>query len=338
MDPGRSSMISILNNDDNPSFAVRPSKASKYCPQTASYTHQQVRQWPSQGGYHHNVRPDESILPPGSPSIYRLDSSSHHHHQHSNGFSQNPEHSIYYSHQAPPSHVASPYGPASRRGSQYSHPIEKLSIERITHSEIPHGDPPSPQTSMNGSGDLRAAKVNNKKNKYPCPYATSHSCTATFTTSGHAARHGKKHTGEKGVHCPICNKAFTRKDNMKQHRRTHRLSISSEVSLNRGDEDATATPPADWNSSRSRHYDRDEYLSLASPISPTADDRSDETSSRSTSRSYGGRSYTSLNEAVTSSMRQGEPMRRASRSDGITRGLDALAVAATKSKLDRYPR
>jgi hypothetical protein len=65
-----------------------------------------------------------------------------------------------------------------------------------------------------------------KKNKYPCPYAASHNCLATFTTSGHAARHGKKHTGEKGVHCPICNKAFTRKDNMKQHERTHKGSLS----------------------------------------------------------------------------------------------------------------
>lgn len=61
-----------------------------------------------------------------------------------------------------------------------------------------------------------------KKNKYPCPYAQSHNCSATFTTSGHAARHGKKHTGEKGVHCPVCDKAFTRKDNMKQHERTHK--------------------------------------------------------------------------------------------------------------------
>jgi uncharacterized Zn-finger protein len=61
-----------------------------------------------------------------------------------------------------------------------------------------------------------------KIKKHPCPYAASHSCTATFTTSGHAARHGRKHTGKESVHCPVCNKAFTRKDNMKQHRRTHR--------------------------------------------------------------------------------------------------------------------
>jgi uncharacterized Zn-finger protein len=69
-----------------------------------------------------------------------------------------------------------------------------------------------------------------KKNKYACPYARSHSCTATFTTSGHAARHGKKHTGEKSVHCPICNKAFTRKDNMKQHRRIHKFTVKEPTS------------------------------------------------------------------------------------------------------------
>lgn len=78
----------------------------------------------------------------------------------------------------------------------------------------------SPDEAMNGAAGV-------KKNKYPCPYAQSHKCSATFTTSGHAARHGKKHTGEKGVHCPICNKAFTRKDNMKQHERTHKGSNAS---------------------------------------------------------------------------------------------------------------
>lgn len=59
-----------------------------------------------------------------------------------------------------------------------------------------------------------------KKNKFPCP-EWRNGCTDLFTTSGHAARHGKKHSGEKNVVCPVCNKAFTRKDNMKQHQRTH---------------------------------------------------------------------------------------------------------------------
>ena len=60
------------------------------------------------------------------------------------------------------------------------------------------------------------------KKKYPCPHAQKYNCADTFTTSGHAARHGKKHTGEKNIQCPVCKKAFTRKDNMKQHERTHR--------------------------------------------------------------------------------------------------------------------
>ncbi|KAI5370536.1 putative Zinc finger C2H2-type [Septoria linicola] len=60
-----------------------------------------------------------------------------------------------------------------------------------------------------------------KKNHYPCPMAKQVGCTDFFTTSGHAARHAKKHTGKKDAFCPECNKAFTRKDNMEQHRRTH---------------------------------------------------------------------------------------------------------------------
>lgn len=99
---------------------------------------------------------------------------------------------------------------------------------------------PTPTSLNSAPSSLPASAVNNsnsppnatptKKNKYPCPYSQSHNCTATFTTSGHAARHGKKHTGEKGVHCPICNKAFTRKDNMKQHERTHKNNGDSNKS------------------------------------------------------------------------------------------------------------
>ncbi|KAF1840737.1 uncharacterized protein K460DRAFT_295638 [Cucurbitaria berberidis CBS 394.84] len=69
-----------------------------------------------------------------------------------------------------------------------------------------------------------AAAANNtrtKKNSYPCPMAKQFNCGDFFTTSGHAARHAKKHTGKKDAFCPECNKAFTRKDNMEQHRRTH---------------------------------------------------------------------------------------------------------------------
>lgn len=66
-----------------------------------------------------------------------------------------------------------------------------------------------------------SANPRSKKNSYPCPMAKQFNCNDYFTTSGHAARHAKKHTGKKDAFCPECNKAFTRKDNMEQHRRTH---------------------------------------------------------------------------------------------------------------------
>lgn len=83
------------------------------------------------------------------------------------------------------------------------------------------------------------------KKKYPCPHAVRYACHDTFTTSGHAARHGKKHTGEKNILCPTCNKAFTRKDNMKQHERTHKPSRLDSGSV------APAAPAATTTSSSS---------------------------------------------------------------------------------------
>ncbi|KAL9123783.1 MAG: hypothetical protein Q9217_006821 [Psora testacea] len=84
---------------------------------------------------------------------------------------------------------------------------------------------PSPNSSTPAKAS--AAPPTPAKKKYPCPHAQTFNCADTFTTSGHAARHGKKHTGEKNVHCPTCGKAFTRKDNMKQHERTHKGSTGS---------------------------------------------------------------------------------------------------------------
>lgn len=56
---------------------------------------------------------------------------------------------------------------------------------------------------------------------YLCPMANEIGCTQTFTTSGHASRHARGHTGKKYSVCPDCDKSFTRKDNMEQHRLTH---------------------------------------------------------------------------------------------------------------------
>lgn len=102
-------------------------------------------------------------------------------------------------------------------------PTPVSSNSSVPPTAIPSVSAPTVSAKIQGqSSPVGPTPASGKKNKYPCPYAQSHDCQATFTTSGHAARHGKKHTGEKGVHCPICNKAFTRKDNMKQHERTHK--------------------------------------------------------------------------------------------------------------------
>jgi hypothetical protein len=90
-----------------------------------------------------------------------------------------------------------------------------------TAPQLPIEDTESSEPSTTS---LRGSSRNagpSRKNHYPCPLARQYSCQDYFTTSGHAARHAKKHTGRKDALCPECNKAFTRKDNMEQHRRTH---------------------------------------------------------------------------------------------------------------------
>lgn len=89
-------------------------------------------------------------------------------------------------------------------------------------SNSPASEPSRVSTVSGTSTNTTAKAAVPKKNQYPCPMAKQFNCTDFFTTSGHAARHAKKHTGKKDAFCPECNKAFTRKDNMEQHRRTHK--------------------------------------------------------------------------------------------------------------------
>ncbi|KAJ4295748.1 transcriptional repressor [Collariella sp. IMI 366227] len=61
------------------------------------------------------------------------------------------------------------------------------------------------------------------KKRYPCRFRERLNCMEMFTTSGHASRHARIHSGKKDVACtfPGCTKKFTRADNMKQHLQTH---------------------------------------------------------------------------------------------------------------------
>jgi len=102
----------------------------------------------------------------------------------------------------------------------FTYPAPQAIAPQPALGQGPVQGPPSisDQASTSSKGP---AKQQTKKNSYPCPLAKQYNCQDHFTTSGHAARHAKKHTGKKDAFCPECNKAFTRKDNMEQHRRTH---------------------------------------------------------------------------------------------------------------------
>jgi hypothetical protein len=155
-----------------------------------------------------------------------------------------------------------------------------------TRADIAQLPTPAPSNNSAATSQTKTSPVNTtgaglppqKKNKYPCPYAQSHNCTATFTTSGHAARHGKKHTGEKGVHCPVCNKAFTRKDNMKQHERTHKGSTASSSDMGNPrrskaaiTKDATRTQMKKQDSDGNSSSDLNSSLASTMKTSPLSD-------------------------------------------------------------------
>lgn len=223
MSGGRTSIVSILNNDDHPSFAVRSNPrytSSQHSPPLYSqpehlpppvsdtqYTHPHASSespTASPRGIRHPFDPISEVVQPTSP-----------------GSSEGSVNDYLTSHA--PSSAYHPYARQDPRRDSYRYPSRGPAAPR-TPPEIQSSGVDA-KSSGGGAGGARGTGTGTgtgQKNKYPCPYAASHGCAATFTTSGHAARHGKKHTGEKSVHCPICNKAFTRKDNMKQHIRTHR--------------------------------------------------------------------------------------------------------------------
>jgi hypothetical protein len=256
-------MISILNNDDRPSFAVRPKRPSalSVSPTNVKRVEPLNITHPSLQHFQYYSSEDSPALSPLTPPLLRLDSTS----SNSTMDPPSPTTPIYpYD-----SRVVVPHDTLLRNDSysmsptlytdepsQYGYSTAKPSnletgdLQSYPPLPSPSEIPPSPSTRVSApqpqshpQSQSQPPQLSVKKNKYPCPYAQSHSCPATFTTSGHAARHGKKHTGEKGILCPVCGKAFTRKDNMKQHERTHRGSTTSE--------DATATTGTATSSSAS---------------------------------------------------------------------------------------
>ena len=120
-----------------------------------------------------------------------------------------------------------------------SHPDPSTpTLEASQLKALPHSDYSEYYATRNGSlPELLPGKVTSEvvetdleksiKKRHPCGLAAKTGCDKMFTTSGHAARHAKVHTGEKDTPCPECGKHFARVDNMKQHLKTHKKDGSS---------------------------------------------------------------------------------------------------------------
>lgn len=169
-----------------------------------------------------------------------------------------------------------------------------------------------------------------KKNSYPCPVAKQYNCNDYFTTSGHAARHAKKHTGKKDAFCPECNKAFTRKDNMEQHRRTHQSGRSAakgtDSSVKKAKQQLKRPRPAPLQSSNP--MPSLSGLSVLDPTLPTSP------ASTAFSMAPAVQHADSFNDYVQRSSYP-DPTAFAMThgfSAGSSYGLDALAIAASGEK------
>ncbi|KAL8804204.1 MAG: hypothetical protein Q9200_005917 [Gallowayella weberi] len=205
--------------------------------------------------------------------------------------------------------------------------ITPLTTNHSNPKEEPTSQSAGTQTNSSVSTSPTTASSSNTgpvpaKKKFPCPHATRFGCSDTFTTSGHAARHGKKHTGEKSVVCPTCHKAFTRKDNMKQHERTHKTP-SSRNGLEDNPFSLATTRPARDGRSRSPS---------APDSTPSATTDSSDFNFASTPRlqrleheveyqSMGRRTHTNWRMDTGSGQSEED-------GEGESPGLDALAAAA----------
>lgn len=181
---------------------------------------------------------------PLTPSLIAFESSFHalpqqpqqqHYYIHSHSYAKmdDPSASLY-----PPIPDATGAMPQAYPMPQMPPQMQPQSTQHIYRSSNSPASEPSHVSAVSATSNPKSQP---KKNQYPCPMAKQFGCTDFFTTSGHAARHAKKHTGKKDAFCPECNKAFTRKDNMEQHRRTHQNGRGGSRTSN-GDESKVKKP------------------------------------------------------------------------------------------------
>ena len=104
---------------------------------------------------------------------------------------------------------------------------------------MPYGDASNAMAKRTAKDNSSGAITVGGKKRYPCQHP---GCDKTFSTSGHAARHNRIHTGQKPYRCtfPGCKARFSRQDNSLQHYRTHILHPKGRASQSAQARDAAA--------------------------------------------------------------------------------------------------
>ncbi|QDS74607.1 hypothetical protein FKW77_008565 [Venturia effusa] len=256
-------------------------------------------------------------------------------------------HNAFFSPQQPQQDPSN-YPPIPQHAAQFTYPAPpSIAPQPALYQQPAPPQPPSDHDSHSRpppSSTAASTKGGSKKNSYPCPLAKQYGCTDYFTTSGHAARHAKKHTGKKDAFCPECNKAFTRKDNMEQHRRTHQ---NGRTSTKASGETSAKRQKTSQSSKRSTTSEQQQQQPL--PMQPAMSSL-DPSLAHSPASSYGGypdpafapnmtgqQTYP-LDMLTTSPFANGPYQNMPNLYDpalgsvngGSTGGLDALAIAAAK--------
>ncbi|KAI9746979.1 MAG: hypothetical protein M1815_004786 [Lichina confinis] len=190
------------------------------------------------------------------------------------------------------------------------------------------------RSSRSSKSSMTMVSAKPAPKRYPCQFADTLDCREMFTTSGHASRHAKRHTGEKNVSCPRCRKPFARKDNMKQHLKTHDgartgdRARSSAASRASDDVSSTSSPMTEMASP---------FVVPAAPTSRPPLRRSAATHDVPRQRGAGATS-TSSSSSSSSSSQLLSPVAASSSpypSPLFAHGLDALVLAADCHDVDR---